>query len=150
MGNTKQRSKIFYYTNTIRWQEAKKGVISSPDKPDLATATPPEFLGHAGFWTPEDLFVAAVNSCIMTTFLYYASKNNLDFLSYESKSEGILERIEGQFMFSEIKIMPQILVKQELDIQKAKDLVELSEKDCLISNSIKSKVSVFPTIVVKT
>ena len=150
MGDVKQRPKTFHYTNTIRWQEAKKGILSSQGKPDVTIATPPEFLGHAGFWTPENLFVAAVNSCIMTTFLYYAGKNGFDFLSYESKAEGVLERVDGQFIFSEIKITPQILVKQDSDIQKAKDFVELSEKNCLISNSIKSRVSVSPAIIVQS
>jgi len=150
VGDVKQRSKTFRYTNTICWQEAKKGILSSPDKPEVTVATPPEFLGHAGFWTPEDLFVASVNSCIMTTFIYYAEKNCLDFLSYESRAEGVLERVNDRFMFSEIKITPQILVKQNSDIQKAKDIVELSEKNCLISNSIKSKVTVSPVIVAES
>ena len=149
MSEVKQRSKTFRYTNTIRWQEAKKGILSSSGKPDMAMATPPEFLGHAGFWTPEDLFVASVNTCIMTTFLYYAGKNSLDFLSYESKAEGVLERVDRQFMFSEIKVMPRILVKHDSDIQRTEEFIELSEKNCLISNSVKSKVLVSPVITVK-
>ncbi len=146
MANVKQ--KTFHYTNIIRWQEEKKGVLSSSDKSDVTVATPPEFLGHAGFWSPEDLFVASVNSCIMTTFLFYAGKNNLNFLNYESKAEGILEKVNGQFMFSEVKVMPQILVKENADIEKAKELIEVTEKSCLISNSIKAKVSVLPLIKV--
>ena len=139
-------SKKFIYKNSIKWQLEKKGLLTCHGKPDINIATRPEFRGHGGIWNPEDLFVASVNSCIMTTFLYYAQREGLSFLSYESEAEGILERLENQFVFSEIKIKPLILIKQDTDTQKAKNLIELSKKNCLISNSIKSKVIVIPEV----
>ena len=144
MGET--RSKVFVYKNSIRWEGERRGIVSSDNKPSFKVATPPEFKGHPGIWSPEDLFVASVNVCIMTTFLHYAERNKLEFLSYKSDAEGVLEIIDNSFMFSEIKIRPLLEVKKDLDINKAKDLIELSEKNCLISNSIKSKVSVIPEI----
>jgi peroxiredoxin-like protein len=142
----KIKSRKFIYKNFIKWCGQKKGVLSSFDKPKVEIATPHEFGGHFGIWTPEDLLVASVNSCIMTTFLFYAKKENLEFLSYESEAEGVLERVGNHFIFSEIKIRPQILVKQDTYIQKAKELMKLSEKNCFISNSIKSKVEIIPEI----
>ena len=47
-----------------------------------------------------------------------------------------------------VMVKPRILVKQEADIQKAQDLMGYSERNCLISNSIKSKVEVMPEIKV--
>ncbi len=142
-------SKKFIYKNSIRWQGEKRGLLSSSGKPDIEVATPPEFRGHPGIWTPEDLFVASVNSCIMTTFLYYAQKESLEILSYESQAEGVLEKIKNQFIFTEIKFKPSISVKKDSDIIKAKNLLELSENNCLISNSIKSKIKVIPEIKVE-
>ena len=144
MGNIK--SKKFTYETTVIWKEEKKGLLCSFGKETIEIATPPEFQGHEGLWTPEDLFVASVNVCIKTTFLHYAQKNNFEFLSYESKAEGVLERVEDQFLFSEIKVIPKIVVKPNTQIQKAKELIVLAEKNCLISNSIKSKVEVIPEI----
>ena len=140
------RSKKFVYKNSIKWEGERKGIVSSDNKPSFKVATPPEFKGHPGIWSPEDLFVASVNVCIMTTFLHYAERNKLEFLSYKSDAEGVLEIIDNNFMFSEIKIRPLLAVKKDSDINKAKDLIELSEKNCLISNSIRSKVSVIPEI----
>jgi peroxiredoxin-like protein len=139
-------SKVFVYKNSIRWEGERKGIVSSDNKPSFKVATPPEFKGHPGIWSPEDLFVASVNVCIMTTFLHYAERNKLEFLSYKSDAEGVLEIIDNSFMFSEIKIRPLLAVKKDSDINKVKDLIELSEKNCLISNSIKSKVNVIPEI----
>jgi len=85
----------------------------------------------------------------MTTFLYYAEKEGLKFLSYKSSAEGILEKGEKGLVFSEIRIAPKISVSSKEEIRRAKDLVELSEENCLISNSLKSKVIVGPEIYVK-
>ena len=142
----RQKSRKFIYRTTVSWIEEKKGFLYSSGKPTIEVATGPEFKGHEGIWTPEELFVASVNSCIMTTFLYYAERKSVEFLSYESEAEGILERVENQFMFSEIKVRPRIIVASSDKSEKVKELIGLSEKSCLISNSIKSKVEVIPEI----
>lgn len=147
MEEDQMRTKKFIYKVKVKWLEAKKGILSSDDKPDFEVATPAEFRGHAGIWTPENLFVASVNSCIMTTFLFYAQKNDFEFVSYSSEAEGTLEHTNNGFMFSEIIVRPSIVVKQESDIEKAKDFIFRSEKGCLISNSIKSKVILSPEII---
>ena len=141
--------KKFTYKTNAKWIEAKRGLLSAPGKPNIEVATPPEFKGHQGKWTPEELFVASVNTCIMTTFLYYAEKEGLKFLSYESQAEGVLERTENGFMFSEIEITPNILVSSKDDIEKAKSLLKLAERNCLISNSLKSKVEVVSEVSAK-
>ena len=146
MGHTKQKARKFIYRTSVSWTEEKKGILCSAGKPTIEVATPPEFKGHEGMWTPEELFVASVNICIKTTFLYYAQKEDFKFLSYESEAEGVLERVENKFMFSEIKVKPRITVLLKDQIEKAKELIELSEKNCLISNSIKSKIEVITEI----
>ncbi|MEA3346480.1 MAG: OsmC family protein [Candidatus Auribacterota bacterium] len=146
MGNMREKSRKFIYRTNVSWTEEKKGLLCSSGKPTIEVSTPPEFKGHEGMWTPEELFVASVNICIKTTFLHYAQKSNFEFSSYESEAEGVLERVENQFMFSEIKVRPKIVVSSSNQIGKAKELIELAEKNCLISNSIVSKVTVYPEI----
>ena len=148
MGEVKKNKK-FVYKTTVTWREEKKGFLCSFGKETIEIATPPEFKGHKGLWTPEDLFVASVNVCIKTTFLHYAQRDNFEFLSYESEAEGILERVGNKFMFSEIKVRPKITVVSSDKTEKAKELIELAEKNCLISNSIASKVTVYPEISAK-
>ncbi len=141
------KARRYTYKVVLRWQEAKKGMLSaSANKPNIEIATPPEFHGHADIWNPEELFVASVNSCIMTTFLHYAERDSLELLGYTSEAEGILEYREGEFIFSEITVRPKILVKRDSDIKKAEEVILRSEKNCLISNSIKSRVIVLPEI----
>ena len=140
MSEPKIKTKQFIYRNSLKWQGEKRGLLSCLNKPDIQIATPPEFKGHPGIWTPEELFVASVNTCIMTTFLHYADKEGLEFLSYESDAEGIMERMEDKFMFYKIIVKPRILVNSNSEVEKAKNLIEFSKQHCLISNSIKSEV----------
>ena len=145
-----KKNKKFIYKTTVTWNREKKGFLSSFGKQTIEIATPPEFKGHEGIWTPEDLFVASINACIKTTFLHYTQRDNFNFLSYKSEAEGTLERIENKFMFSEIKVMPKIVVALKSQLEKAKELIELAKDNCLISNSIVSKVIVYPEIEAKS
>lgn len=140
------RNKVYLYQTTVKWTEQRKGTMSCAGKPELPVATPPEFKGHEGIWSPEDLFVASANVCLMTTFLAVAERASLVFSSYESKAEGRLELVEGKFQFTAITIRPTITLPEGGDAAKAKELIEKSERNCLISNSMKAAVTLDPTI----
>ena len=140
------RSKRDTYRNLVQWSEQKRGVISSAGKPDMQVATPPEFKGHEGIWLPEDLFVSSVNICVMSTFLAFAERAGLAFTGYESEAEGTLELVDGKFQVTTIMIKPKLSLKPGEDAAKAKELLAKAEANCLISNSIKSKVTLEATI----
>lgn len=140
------RPKVYLYQTSVKWTEQRKGVISCAGKPDLPVATPPEFKGHDGIWSPEDLFVASANICLMTTFLSVAERAGLVFTAYESSAEGRLELVEGKFQFTAITIKPVITLPAGGDAAKAKELIEKAEANCLISNSMKAQVALEPTI----
>lgn len=55
---------VIVYESSLKWNSEKMGTVSFPegDKPQIAVATPPEFGGHEGIITPEDLFLSAANS----------------------------------------------------------------------------------------
>jgi peroxiredoxin-like protein len=122
-------------------------MITCAGKPDIQVATPPEFKGHEGIWSPEDLFVASANVCVMSTFLAFAERAGLAFASYESEAEGRLELIDGKFQFTTITMKPRITLKSGSDVAKAKELIQKAESNCLISNSMKTRVSLEPTII---
>jgi len=140
------RSKVYLYHTTVTWTDHRKGIISCQGKPDVEVATPPEFKGHEGIWSPEDLFVASANICLMTTFLAVAERAGLAFSAYESAAEGRLELVEGKFQFTAITIKPTITLESDADIAKAKELIEKAEANCLISNSMKATVTLAPVI----
>ena len=144
-----------YYTVEITWNTDRKGMMCSPElKKDagscIEVATPPEFpKGIPGIWSPEHLFTASVSSCLMTTFLSVAENSKLSFTHFTCNSKGKLEQVEGKFMMSEIILEPIVTISDKKDLEKAERVLKKSEAACLISNSVKSKVTMLPIIKIE-
>jgi len=145
-----------YYEVDINWNQGRQGSMRSPELNEqsgtdlyIDVATPPQFPnGVLGVWSPEHLFTAAVSSCLMTTFLAIAENSRLEFRNFACKSKGKLEQVDGKFMMSEVILEPTVTIADEKDREKAERILMKSEAACLISNSVKAKVSMVPTIIV--
>lgn len=144
------------YNVRISWSNDRKGKMCSPDLNINGTiaecvdvATPPEFpKGVAGIWSPEHLFTAAISSCLMTTFLAIAENSKLDFISFTCDAKGKLEKIDGKLVMSEVILYPMVSIKDESDRERTLRVLQKSESNCLISNSVKSKITMLPTVVI--
>jgi organic hydroperoxide reductase OsmC/OhrA len=138
-----------YYTHTLTWRDDKKGRLSAEGLPDLEVATPPEFDGPAGFWSPEQLFVASANACVMATFLAIAANSKLGFKTYSSSATGKLEKVTGGgLQITEIVIQAKVSLVQAKDKERAERVLVKAEETCLVSRSMKSRVIVEPEIVI--
>jgi organic hydroperoxide reductase OsmC/OhrA len=137
---------IYNYQVKVTWQAERRGILESLVLDSrIEVATPPEFpKGVEGIWSPEHLFVAALNSCFMTTFLSVAENSKLEFINFECEAIGKLEKIDGKFMISEIILNPILTLATENE--KGLRVLEMSEKACLISNSVKTSIKLQPQI----
>lgn len=137
-----------YYNVNLNWTSGRKGKISSPELDNsIKVATPPEFpKGIEGVWSPEHLLTASVVSCFMTTFLSIAENSKLEFSKFDCEAKGKLENIDGKLLMTEIILEPTLVVNKDSNIDRAERVLQKSEAACLISNSIKSKVTMIPTI----
>jgi len=143
-------STTHFYDVQLHWNHDRIGTVSSSILPQsIEVATPPEFpKGVANIWSPEHFFVAAVNSCLMTTFLAIAENSKLEFGTFDSKAVGKLEMVDGKFMVSEITLSPVVTIKDATMKEKAERILHKSEAACLISNSVKSKIVFEPSILI--
>ncbi len=138
------------YETSIQWTKQRRAALSSHGLPTLEVATPPQFpQGHEGIWSPEHLFTAAAEACLMTTFLAIAEKSHLPFKAYNSKAVGTLEKTDFGMLMTKIVISPTIVVAEEGLKEKGLKLLEKAEKHCLISNSMKCEVTIEPTVLVE-
>ena len=144
----KNETNNYEYKTSLKWTEGKKGILSSKGKPDLEIACPPEFGGHPNIWTSEDIFLASVEACTMTTFIHIANITDIKLLSYESKSIGIVNVNNNSYIFESIKINMKIKVETERDKKKVERILKHIKKTCLISNSIKTSVEYKTNIIV--
>ncbi len=139
-----------FYQVAVQFETERKGTLSSEKLTEtLEVATPPEFpKGMENIWSPEHYFVAAVNSCLMTTFLAIAENFKLPFVDFKSDATGTLSVVDGKYMMSKIVLRPTIVVENEEHRALAQKVIEKSEKACLITNSIKSDVLMEVHVVV--
>ncbi len=137
------------YNVSLKWNEGRVGEVFSPElNSKIEVATPPQFpKGVEGVWSPEHFFTAAVNSCFMTTFLAIAENSRLEFKEFNCNAVGVLDQIEGKYLMTGVVLNPILIITKEEDKEKALRVLDKSEKACLISNSITSKVSLNPTVI---
>ena len=148
MATARVKAKSWRYANTVTWKEKKKAGLTAEGKPDLEVGTPSEFGGPEGIWTPEDLLVAAVNSCILTTFLHHRVRAGIELTGYKSTAEGTLVYTGKTLEFVEVTVRPEVQVASQGDREKADAALRHSEQTCLISNALKCPVRVEPTVQV--
>ena len=143
-------SELHQYEVNLKWTEDRKGTINSPVLPlEIEIATPPDFpKGIAGLWSPEHLFVAAINSCFMTTFLAIAENSKLEFISFDCKALGIVDKVDGKYQVTEVTLKPSVFISDNNSNDRAIRVMEMSEKNCLISNSVKTIVHLEPKVVI--
>ena len=138
----------YTYNTQLEWTGEKKGILKCKGKPDIVVACPPEFGGHPGIWSPEDLFLASVEVCTMTTLLWFTNKEDLTLKSYKSEAIGNVELVGGVFQFSSITIKVKINVLSGEDRLRVEKILKKVKHACLITNSIDTNVCIEPEIIV--
>jgi organic hydroperoxide reductase OsmC/OhrA len=140
---------MHFYSTDVAWTGERHGSLSAPVLPTLQVDAPPEFRGHEGVWTPEHLFVGAINSCFMTTFVAIAENSKLDFVDFDSKATGKLEKQDDVGMMMTLVVLrPRLTIRNARDEERALRILEKAERCCLIANSVKTRIRLEPEIKV--
>ena len=149
-------SRTATYHTTVRWQGEHRGHIRMGNGPEMEFSAPPDAHGHAGVLTPEDAFVAAVNTCVMMMFIWSAERFKLGLVSYECLAEGVkLIELDRTETFTGVKLNPRIVIRadaagQEVVLKRTRQALQSAVKYSLVANSIKSKLTIEPAIEVNT
>lgn len=142
------------YNTTVTWKGAHWGHLRMGNGPQYIFSAPPDAEGHEGVLTPEDAFVAAVNSCVMLMFIWATERFKLDLLSYECYGEGTkLVDLDHTERFTDVCLQPHIRVAAngseraavEARVQRA---LQAAQKYSLIASSITATLTVEPQIEV--
>jgi organic hydroperoxide reductase OsmC/OhrA len=120
--------------------------MTSDGKMPIGFSSPPEFKGEPGLWTPEDLFVGALETCFMATLMSLAQRKHIPVLSYSSNATGTLEYIDGSYRISRVLIRPNIVTEDGTSAEDIRGLLREAHKQCFVANSILSVVEVQPAI----
>jgi len=145
-------SRTATYHTTVTWKGEHWGHVHLGNGPEMDFSAPPDAHGHAGVLTPEDAFVAAVNTCIMMMFIWTAERFKLDLVSYECRADGTkLIELDRTEIFTKVLLRPNITVRcevsqKEITGKRVLRALETAQKYSLVANSVKSRVVIEPNL----
>ena len=139
---TREGEKQFLFEVSLNWLLKQKGVLTAEDAAGIIhVATPRVFGGEGRDWSPEHLFLGAVSSCFMTTYLVFAKKLQFEISRFECNVTGQIRLVEGKYQFTRIEVFPKVYVADERFKEKANMALQKTQQYCLISNSIKAAIN---------
>ena len=118
--------------------------LSSAGVADLRTAPPLEFDGPGDAWSPEQLLLAAVQSCFLMTFRAVAAASGIEFTALSVEAEGTVDRAGGRTRFTEIVLRPRVVAPAGVDTVRLRRALEKAERACLVSASLSTPVRLEP------
>ncbi len=127
------------YEVSVKWDNDRQGTVAAPAHVSS---------GIERTWTPEYFFTAAVNSCLINTFIMLAETTGFKFKSFESKAIGKVEMVDGKYMMSQVTLMPTLTISNHDDKKLGESLLQRAEANCLMANSVKSKIFYDPTLTI--
>ncbi len=143
-----------HFEGRLRWRAGGSGITAGnhqmefEGRPVLELAGAPQYRGDPSRLSPEDLFVGALASCQMLTFLAFAARAKIEVLAYDDAADGTLAMADGKMRMTEVILRPRITLAAGSDETNARALVHTAHENCFIASSVACPVNVEPTIVV--
>jgi organic hydroperoxide reductase OsmC/OhrA len=119
--------------------------LLAPPRDPIAAGPPPQFGGSDHAWSPEELLAGAVLECLWTTFEAFARRDELQINEWFGSVLAILDRGRPVPVFTEIKLSVAMRVAPG-DEARARAVLEKAEHACIISNALKTPVTLEATI----
>ena len=124
--------------------------LSSAGLPPLRSAPPQEFDGPGDARSPEQLLLAAVETCFLFTFRAVARASKFDYASLDVSGSGTVDRVEGTTRFTEVVLKLRLTLPNGGDPERAKRMLEKGKNACLVTASLSVPVRLDSEIVVES
>jgi organic hydroperoxide reductase OsmC/OhrA len=126
------------HTATVEGGSEYPGRVTAKTR-TLDVGPPPEFDGSDDWWSPEELLVGAVASCLWTTFKAMARRDRLQVDGFRARGEATLEK--GPTGWTVTGVHLEVHVESPEPV-RALDVLRRSERYCLVSGALKAPVTV--------
>ncbi|GGA75173.1 peroxiredoxin [Flavobacterium palustre] len=137
------KAKLDWNSTPKRYQKSHQIAIEGKEILNVSAAK--AFKGDPALYNPEDLLLSAVVSCHMMSYLYVCAQNGIEVLSYQDNAEADLEvSHNGSGRFTEIRLYPKVIIKQNEKINEALNLHLKANELCFIANSCNFPIVHFP------
>jgi organic hydroperoxide reductase OsmC/OhrA len=126
------------FEGTAIWNGATECSLSVKGKTIASVSPPPSFGGKEGYCTPEDIFAAALASCINTLFMLIAKNSQLALKNLETKAT-VKMNVEGmeKLIFTNVHFVMNVGLANDNDRErkKATTVYGMAQKICPIRQS---------------
>jgi organic hydroperoxide reductase OsmC/OhrA len=131
------------HRTTAEWLGRRTARLGADRKPFVKIAEPRR---EGDNWSPEDLIVGALETCLLMTFAEIASKEHLPVEAYASEAIGELASRDGVVQLTKVTIRPTVIIDDAKAVQRTLDALDTAHRQCLIANSIKAEVHIEPDV----
>jgi|SRR5215472_9777411 len=130
------------------WSSGKSGLLKSDSAPSaIDFASPPQFGGVEGRWTPEELLLGAIASCYTTTFCALAEYSKLNYLELAVEVQGTLRKADRGYSFGDLAIYPRLIIVDVEEQQRALRILQKAAATCLISRLLAVEPAFAPQVL---
>lgn len=124
------------YSVTVEGNATDHLSVDKASLPTLTVAPPVEFDGPGDQWSPEELLLASVSTCLVLSFRAIARAGRLEWSDIACESEGELAKHEGKVCFTRVLTKVKLTIPEGTDRDNAEKLLHKADKNCFISNSL--------------
>ena len=126
------------FEGAANWKSGTECDLTVKGKHIVTVSPPPEFGGKEGYFVPEEIFAAALASCMNTLFLLIAKNSNLRLENLETKAV-LKMNAEGleKLIFTNIHFAMKVRLERdtERERKKANSVFQIAQKICPLRQS---------------
>lgn len=106
----------------------------------ISTGTPPPFGRDEKTWSAVHLFLASVSNDFLITLKAFSEKAGIVMNHFSCNAIGQIEIINRRYRITNINLYPKILVADEKQQRKMETIIDKTNRNCLIINSLNVNV----------
>lgn len=126
------------FEGTATWKSGLECELTIKGKKIATVSPPPSFGGKEGYCVPEEVFAAALASCMNTLFLLIANNSKLNLKNLDTKAVVTMnaESLE-KLIFTHIHFAMKVQLEtdNERERKKANTVYQMAQKICPIRQS---------------
>ncbi len=126
------------FEGTASWKSGTECDLTVKGKHIATVSPPPSFGGKEGYCVPEDIFAAALASCINTLYLLIAKNSMLGLKDLDTKAT-VKMNVEGmeKLIFTNVHFAMGVKLENdnERERKKAEKVYQMAQKICPLRQS---------------
>jgi organic hydroperoxide reductase OsmC/OhrA len=134
------------YDVELAWTGRGGAALSAGPRPVIEGGPPPEFQGKDAWWSPEHLLLSSLSLCLMTTYQAITEKAHLPIAHYDSRAEGVLDRMPTGLGFTRLVLHVAVKVTSREHVDRARQLLFKAKDHCIVARTLMPPVQLEATV----